>query len=87
MTSEYSLKTSKSPRRVFLKLVDGHRVEEVTLAVGAPLVNAAWVEVHRRARRHAGRRPWCGEIYFLRDGWKPDAFDARGGLREILVDD
>ena len=69
-----------------LKLVDGLRIEQVILAVLAPLVLAAGIE-HVAVDLPVRERPLVPEQDFLGDDVDADAVDARGRPGEILVDD
>ena len=68
-------------RRV-LQLEHRLRVEEVVLAVAAPLVLAARLEL-LRPRRLAAERAVVPQAHFLRDHVDADAADARRRVREV----
>ncbi len=73
-----NLVAARAHRR--LQLVDGLRIEQVILAVLAPLVLAAGVE-HVPVDRPVRESPLVPEQDFLGDDFDADALDARGGAR------
>src|SRR5678815_3608896 len=69
-----------------LQLEDRVRIEEVVLAVAAPLVFAAVVEIpHAAAARRKGVR--MPPPPFLRNDIDADAADPRRGPGEVLIDE
>ena len=69
-----------------LQAVDAFRVEQVVLALGAPLVLAAHGQRVAVAGGTVGERRVVAQQHFLRDHVGADAADARGGPGEVFVD-
>jgi hypothetical protein len=83
----YSLKILYCPLRVACwQLEHRLRVEEVILAVAAPLVLAPRLEL---VRPHGlpSERVLVADLHFLGNDVDADAADARRGVREVLVDE
>ena len=70
-----------------LQPVDRFRVEQVELAVRAPLVLAARRQLGLALRLALGERRRVAHEHFARDHVEADAADARGGAGEVFVDD
>ncbi len=73
-------------RQACLQLVDGLRVEQMILAVVAPLVLAAGIE-DVAVDLAVGEGVLVAHLDFARDDVEADAVDARGGPGEVFVDD
>ena len=70
-----------------LQAVDAFRVEQVELAIRAPLVLAARGQLGLELRLALGERRGVAHEHFARDHVEADAADARGGAGEVFVDD